>query len=349
MRVFPHRCVALRSGCGGSGVAPVDRIKPSWLSPQLWTLVKVTSLSFAATGAVLLVWDGFEHARFGDVSAEVWHRLHIIRGISTSVLVSVGVAWVLLRSGKRHEEERLHLQRELIRKERLAAIGELAGGVAHEIRNPIAGIGGALAMLAREIPQDDDSQEIMREIQQQLQRMDRLVGDLLSYARPGRVHPEWIHPHTILTQAASRVRQIDSLPESDLILDLDPGAEEVFADARELEHAFENLILNAFQAVATGGKVEVRTKQQKHRLRLLVIDNGCGIETANRERIFEPFFTTKARGTGLGLSLVRRAVEHNGGKVVVHSAEGRGSTFEMEFPTNGEAAPAGPNGAARAA
>ena len=316
-------------------MALFDRIKPSWMSPQLWMLVKVMSASFVATGAILLVWDGLEHARFAGVSADLLHRLHIIRGVSTGVLVSVGIAWVLMRSGKRYEEERLRLQRELIRKERLAAIGELAGGVAHEIRNPIAGIGGALTMLAREVPQDDDSQEVMREIQQQLQRMDRLVGDLLSYARPGRLHPEWIHPHTILTQAASRVRQLDGLPETDLILDLDPGAQEVFADARELEHAFENLILNAFQAVATGGKVEVRTKQQKHRLRILVIDDGCGIEAANRERIFEPFFTTKARGTGLGLSLVRRAVDHNGGKVFVQSAEGRGTTFEVQLPTNG--------------
>jgi signal transduction histidine kinase len=316
-------------------VALFDRIKPSWMSPQLWMLVKVMSASFVATGAILLVWDGLEHARFAGVGAEVSHRLHMIRGVSTGVLVSVGVAWVLMQSGKRYEEERLRLQRELIHKERLAAIGELAGGVAHEIRNPIAGIGGALTMLAREVPQDDDSQEIMREIQQQLQRMDRLVGDLLSYARPGRLHPEWIHPHTILTQAASRVRQLDGLPKTDLILDLDPGAQEVFADARELEHAFENLILNAFQAVATGGKVEVRTKQQKHRLRILVIDDGCGIEAANRERIFEPFFTSKARGTGLGLSLVRRAVDHNGGKVFVQSAEGRGTTFEVQLPTNG--------------
>jgi len=326
-------------------VAFFNRIKPSRMSPQVWTLVKVTSVSFVATGAVLLVWDGFEHASFAGVSVEISHRLHLIRGISTGVLVSVGVAWVLLRSGRRYEAERLRLQRELIRKERLAAIGELAGGVAHEIRNPIAGIGGALTMLAREIPKDDDSHEMMREIQQQLQRMDRLVGDLLLYARPGRLRPEWIHPHTILTQAASRIGQLYNLPESDLTLDLDPGAEEVFADARELEHAFENLLLNAFQAVvATGGKIEVRTKQQKHRLQLLVIDDGCGIEAANRERIFEPFFTTKARGTGLGLSLVRRAVEHNGGKVFVQSAEGRGSTFEVQFPTNGEAAPVVPNG-----
>jgi signal transduction histidine kinase len=314
-----------------------DRIRPARISPQLWTLLQVTSVSFLATGALLLVWDTVEHARFGGASTVFSHRLHIVRGISTGVLVSVGVAWVLLRSARRYEEERLRLQRELIRKERLAAIGELAGGVAHEIRNPIAGIGGALAMLAQELPDDEDNQELMLEIQHQLQRMDRLVGDLLSYARPGRLHPEWIHPHTILTQAATTVRQLDSLPDTDLVLELDPNAQEVYADARELEHAFENLVLNAFQAVETGGKVEIRTQQQKHHLRIAVTDDGCGIEAAHHEKIFEPFFTTKARGTGLGLSLVRRAVEHHGGKVVVHSEAGRGTTFEVLFPTDGPA------------
>jgi signal transduction histidine kinase len=317
-----------------------DRMRPARISPATWTLLKVTSVSFLATGALLLVWDTVEHARFAGASTLFSHRLHIIRGISTGVLVSVGVAWVLLRSARRYEHERLRLQRELIRKERLAAIGELAGGVAHEIRNPIAGIGGALAMLAHELPDDDDdSQEMMREIQHQLQRMDRLVGDLLSYARPGRLHPEWIHPHAILTQAASTVRQIDDLPDTDLVLELDPNAQEVYADARELEHAFENLILNAFQAVETGGKVEIRTQQQKHQLRIAVTDDGCGIEAAHHDKIFEPFFTTKARGTGLGLSLVRRAVEHHGGKVVVHSEARRGTTFEVLFPTDSQAAP----------
>jgi signal transduction histidine kinase len=302
----------------------------------------VMVLSFVVTGAVLLAWDAFEHAQLSHMSAEVLHRLHMVRGISTGVLVSVAIAWILLRSARHHEEELLRLQREFIHKERLAAVGELAGGVAHEIRNPIAGIGGALAVLAREVPQDDDSQEMMREIQQQLRRMDRLVGDLLAYARPGHLHPEWVHPHAILTQAANTVRQLDSLPDADLILDLEPIVHEVHADPRELEHAFENLILNAFQAVGVGGKVEVRTKQQRNRLQILVIDDGCGIDPVNQQKIFEPFFTTKARGTGLGLSLVRRAVEQNRGMILVRSAPGRGTTFEVLFPTNGDAPPAAP-------
>jgi len=267
------------------------------------------------------------------VSPEMVHRLHIVRGVSTGVLVSVGIAAVLLRSRRRYERRLLKLQRELIRKERLAAVGELAGGVAHEIRNPLAGIGGALNVLSQELPPDDESQELMEEMQNQVRRMDQLVADLLAYARPGRIDPEWIQVHAILRQAASSIRQLSTLPQADLVLDLDPNAREVFADARELEHAFENLILNAFQAISDGGRVQVRTRQLGDRLRIWIQDDGCGMDSDVQQRIFEPFFTTKARGTGLGLSLVRRAVDNQEGTISVSSAPSRGTSFEIAFPT----------------
>jgi signal transduction histidine kinase len=295
------------------------------------TLALVVVGSFLFTGALLRAWDELDHRLFG-VSEEPEQLLQMVAGISTSVVVSVGVALVLMRNRRRYERRMGALQQELIRKERLAAVGELAGGVAHEIRNPLAGIDGALTMLARELPDDDDSRELMEEMQLQVHRMERLVDDLLSYARPGRLHPEWVHVHTLLTQAAQAVRQLPSVPEADLVLDLDPSVGEIFADPRELEHAFENLILNAFQAVRVGGKVEVRTQGGNGLLTVSVADDGCGIEPGQREKIFEPFFTTKARGTGLGLSLVKRAVENNGGDISVQSAAGIGTTFEVSFP-----------------
>ena len=151
------------------------------------------------------------------------------------------------------------LQQELIRNERLAAVGELAGGIAHEIRNPLAGIGGALTMLAREVPANDDTQEVMSEIQQQIRRMERLVQELLAYARPGVLQPKWIDLHSILKQAIASASQRRSGPEVDLVLELDPKGPEVYADARDLEHAFENLVLNAYQAISKEGTIEVRT------------------------------------------------------------------------------------------
>jgi signal transduction histidine kinase len=225
------------------------------------------------------------------------------------------------------------LHRKLVRQERLAAVGELAGGIAHELLNPLAGIGGALTIVAREIPPDDEIQETMEEIQQQVRRMERLVVELLAYARPGQLQPEWVDVHSILTQAAASVSQLPSVPKADLVLDLDPRVPEIYADPREFEYAFENLIRNAYQAVTEGGKIEVRTRRVQDRVHVSVSDDGVGIEEDVRDKIFEPFFTTKARGTGLGLSLVQRAVENHGGEIAVHSTPGKGATFELVFST----------------
>jgi signal transduction histidine kinase len=299
-------------------------------------------LAFVTTGALLLGWDLIEHTYRPDASESFVHRMHIARGISTGVLVSVGIAALLLWNRKRHGHDVAALQRELIRNERLAAVGELAGGVAHEIRNPLAGIGGALAMLAREVPADDDTQEVMSEIQQQIHRMERLVQELLAYARPGVLHPEWIDLHSILKQAIASASQRRTGPEVGLVLELDPKGPEVYADARDLENAFENLVLNAFQAISEEGTIEVRTRYSGEDVLVSIRDDGSGMDAAIRDKIFEPFFTTKARGTGLGLSLVRRAVENYGGDIRVQSAPGEGTAFEFRIPTNRDPAAGAP-------
>jgi len=310
----------------------IEKLKSSRNTVEAWTLTSVTTLSFIATGALLLGWDMIEHAYLREMSGANVHRMHMIRGISTGVLVSVGIAALLLRSRMRHETSVQALQQELIRKERLAAVGELAGGVAHEIRNPLAGIGGALEILAREIPADDDTREMMEEIQHQLDRMERLVQDLLAYARPGVLHPEWTDLHAVLKQATTSVAQRPNVPKAELVLQLDERVPEIYADPRELEHAFENLILNAFQAIAEGGRIAVCTQRYDGSVRVSIRDDGPGMDPDVRERIFEPFFTTKSRGTGLGLSLVRRAIENYGGEISVESAPGTGTCFYVLLP-----------------
>jgi signal transduction histidine kinase len=302
-------------------------------SDRAWTLRWVTVLCFMATGALLFGWDLVEHTFLSGASSVSLHRMHIVQGISTGVLVSVGIASLLLQNRIRHEQHMTGLHRKLVRQERLAAVGELAGGIAHELLNPLAGIGGALTIVAREIPPDDEIQETMEEIQQQVRRMERLVVELLAYARPGQLQPEWVDVHSILTQAAASVSQLPSVPKADLVLDLDPRVPEIYADPREFEYAFENLIRNAYQAVTEGGKIEVRTRRVQDRVHVSVSDDGVGIEEDVRDKIFEPFFTTKARGTGLGLSLVQRAVENHGGEIAVHSTPGKGATFELVFST----------------
>jgi len=309
---------------------------------QFLTLRWIAILSFIATGALLLGWDLIEHTYQPNASESSVHRIHIARGISTGVLVSVGIAALLFRNRKRHEQNVTALQRELIRKELLAAVGELAGGIAHEIRNPLTGIGGALTMLAQEVPADDDTQEVMSEIQHQIHRMERLVQGLLAYAQPGVLRPEWIDLHSILKQAIASVSQRRTGPEVGLVLELDPKGPEVYADARDLENAFENLVLNAFQAISKEGTIEVRTRYSGEDVLISIHDDGSGMDAEVRDKIFEPFFTTKARGTGLGLPLVRRAVESYGGKIQVNSAPGEGTTFVFSIPTKAGSAAGAP-------
>jgi len=296
------------------------------------TLPWIAFLSFIVTGAVLLGWDLIEHTYQADASEVYVHRMHIARGISTGVLVSVGIAALLIRSRKRHDASVATLQQELIRSERLAAVGELAGGVAHEIRNPLAGIDGALTMLVREMPADVDTQEVMREIQKQIHRMERLVQDLLAYARPGMLRSEWVDVHSILKPAVEAIarRQIDS--KIDFVLDFDSDIPAIYADPRDLEQAFGNLLLNAVQAIPEEGTVEVRTRRCGGNIQISIRDDGIGMNGDVRDKIFEPFFTTKARGTGLGLSLVRRAVENYEGEIRVDSAPGEGSAFIFTLP-----------------
>ena len=298
-----------------------------------WALRWVMVLSFLAAGAVLFGWDLIEHARLSDTSNVSMHRMQVVRAISTGVLLSVGIASLLLRNRIRHEQQMTSLHRKLIRQERLAAVGELAQAMAQELINPLTGIGGALTVVAREIPPDNETQEAIEEIQQQVRRMERLVAELLDYARPGRLHPEWIDVHSILTQAAACVCQLPNVPKADFVLHLDPRAPEIYADPREVEYALENLIHNAYEAVTEGGKIEVRTRRVRDRIHVSVSDDGVGIEEDVRDKIFQPFFTTKARGTGLGLSLVHRAVENHGGEIAVHSTPGKGATFDLVFST----------------
>jgi len=313
------------------------------------TLRWIALLSFIVTGALLLGWDLIEHTYQSNASEVFVHRMHITRGISTGVLVSVGIAALLLRSRKRHDESVAALQRELIRKERLAAVGELAGGVAHEIRNPLAGIGGALTMLARELPADDDTQEVMFEIQKQIARMERLVQDLLAYARPGVLHPEWTDVNVILKRAITSTLQHPTDPKIEVVLELDPEVPAMYVDARDLEHALENLILNAFQAIPDGGTIKVQTRYCDKNVQISISDDGLGMDAEVRDQIFEPFFTTKARGTGLGLSLVRRAVENYDGEIRVNSAPGEGTTFVFSLPVRTDPAADDPKKAAPSA
>lgn len=241
----------------------------------------------------------------------------------------------------RAEIERLH-RTQMSRAEHLATLGELAAGLAHEIRNPLAGIAGAIDIIGKDLPAGSPSREVLGEVQREVRHIQQILADLLNYARP---RPPEIRPADLNETARHAValarQQIGARP---IEIELVPAAAPVDVphDAPALQQVLLNLLLNALQAIDGAGRVRVEVSTSDGFATLVVSDTGRGIRPEHLGSIFRPFFTTKGKqGTGLGLSLARRTVEAHGGRIEVESRLGQGSRFTVWLPAD-RAAPNGP-------
>jgi signal transduction histidine kinase len=232
-------------------------------------------------------------------------------------------------------EEKVKLERELAERERLAALGQMAATVAHEVKNPLSSI-KSIAQVMRE------DEAVRREygrdldlITGEIDRLSRSVSQLLSFSRPAVVAASSAPLREIIDIVLALARaEIDEREVSiSLCLTADPMLDGAAVAA--LKEILVNLLLNAVQAVERGGKIEIESGQTADdELRLTVTDNGLGIPRAMQEKVFEPFFTTKQRGTGLGLAIVARRVRELDGSIALQSpaADGRGTRFELTLP-----------------
>jgi signal transduction histidine kinase len=211
----------------------------------------------------------------------------------------------------------------LARSESLAQLGALSAAVAHELRNPLAGISGAIQMISRQMPQDDRRKPIMIKIEQQVRRLDALVTDLLDFARP-------------ITARATEVRLEDvARTVADLVQRDHPGVAVTIsgtgsasADLNLVHQVLLNLLLNAIQAMEGAGQVQVDIQPG----RVVVSDSGPGIPPENVDKIFSSFFTTKSRGTGLGLAICRKSAGAMGGQLTLGRGPLPGAAFVLELP-----------------
>ena len=221
------------------------------------------------------------------------------------------------------------LREQVRQQDRLAAIGKMAATVAHEIRNPLGGIRGFAALLARDVPEDDPRARLVEKILIGVKQLDRVVNDLLEYTRPLELQ---IRPWPCAELIESAWGFVDLAGKPIVFDSRIDAALFVHADADKMRQVFLNLLINAVQSMECGGNIRVEAVPEDHTVTLRVIDSGCGVPAEQIEQIFAPFFTTKEKGTGLGLAIASKIVEGHGGRLAVTSAPGAGSTFHVILP-----------------
>lgn len=242
---------------------------------------------------------------------------------------SWGLAIVIHRLAVREERNR----RELARREGLARLGELGASLAHEIRNPLAGIKG-FAQLIEKNPSDGRSAAHAGRVVAEARRLEELVNDLLSYARTGEPHRTRINAGEFVSQALDLIRD-EAGAQGVTIREDCPEGLMIGGNHDRLHQLLLNLCRNALQAMPDGGELRVALRKGAVGVELSVADTGEGIPAELGARLFEPFFTTRARGTGLGLALCRKIAEEHGGTISVESAPGKGSVFTLTLPGAG--------------
>jgi signal transduction histidine kinase len=220
---------------------------------------------------------------------------------------------------------------ELVRRERLALVGQLAGGVGHELRNPLGAIGNAVYYLRMRLGGGDDMKvhKHLAILETEVRRANKIVTDLLDFSRVKQPSRAPAQLNAIIRDILARQPQPSSLKrELDLIESLPP----ILVDPDQVGQVVQNLVINAIEAMPDGGTLTIRTWSTSDAVVASVSDTGIGIPPENLEKIFQPLFSTKTKGIGLGLAVSRRLIDANGGALSVESQVGKGSTFTAIFP-----------------
>ncbi|GMV96573.1 MAG: ATP-binding protein [Phycisphaerae bacterium] len=256
--------------------------------------------------------------------------LHKLMSLETAVMLE---SYRESYSSQVRQEERSVAEERITRSEHLAEVGQLAASLAHEIKNPLAGISGAIQVIRDAMRPDDPHRPIIREILGQINRLDAAVKDLLIYAKP---KPPAMAPcdlSPIVTRVVNLLRGMAIFRRVPVRFEPVAGLARVTADENQVEQVVINLLVNAAHACeAAGGAVSVSLSNRPNAVRLEVVDTGEGMDEKTAARAFEPFFTTKARGTGLGLSIVKKIVDAHGAAVTLTSARGAGTRVVVDFP-----------------
>jgi two-component system sensor histidine kinase PilS (NtrC family) len=235
--------------------------------------------------------------------------------------------------------EVMELEREVRRQERLAALGKMAAGLAHEIRNPLASMRGSVQVLAAELDLSPDQAQLMEIVLRESDRLNQIVSDFLVYARPPRTDRQVVDLAAILSETLALLRHSPELsPKHVIVEECDLGPVLYNGDPNQLRQVFWNLARNAIQAMPAGGKLTVILEAMpRHEVAITFSDTGQGMTREQQDRLFEPF-NSSTGGTGLGMAIVYQLVRDHNGRILVESEAGSGTRISIKLPGSGRVA-----------
>lgn len=224
------------------------------------------------------------------------------------------------------------LEEQLMRADKLSALGVLAAGIAHEIRNPLTGMKMIVQLLESDFSEDDSHREPLDIIQREIDRLESIIGNLLDFARPSKPKTVDVAPADVVDDCYKLIK--NQLNKQHIVFErnITDDCPLVTVDPDQLKQVFLNIMTNAIQAIGKDGKLSVNIEHIEERVKIAFDDTGCGIPHEKVREIFNPFMTTKEDGTGLGLSMAQRIVEEHGGSIEVQSTLGEGSSFIVYLP-----------------
>ncbi|HCD5425798.1 TPA: two-component system sensor histidine kinase ZraS [Klebsiella aerogenes] len=297
-------------------------------------MMKRCNSALAQPNVPQVIFIAFDSRELDAAQARGLRNMMIMLGAAALVIVATILAQFWFR---RYRRSRQQLQEAMARKEKLMALGHLAAGVAHEIRNPLSSIKGLAKYFAERTPPGGEAQELALVMAKEADRLNRVVSELLELVRPAHLNYQPVDINALIHHSLQLVSQDAQSRGIELQFTPRPELTTIKADPDRLNQVLLNLYLNAMQAIGRDGVIHVSASEaDRQRVKIVVKDSGKGMSDEELQAIFTPYFTTKADGTGLGLAVVQNIIEQHGGTIRAESQPGAGAIFTLWLPVDAQ-------------
>ena len=313
---------------------PSETVFGDWLNLLTQTFLLLAAIGLSAFS--FLTWRGWRRGMLqieyglNDISNNLSARIEPPPTLELGKISrSINDLTAHLEANLRREAE---LEKSLVKNEKLASLGRVAAGVAHEVRNPLASMKLKIQLAERNNFQPSKIEKTFAVLRQEIERLDNLVKKLLDLSRPTRLNFSPISLTELIRERLSLVNEKAAAQNARIEFAVENTPTELLADGERLAQVFDNLFRNALEAMPHGGEMKIALEKESDVYRIKISDTGAGLKDAERERLFEPFYTTKDGGTGLGLAISREIAQAHGGKIYSPVEARKGATFVVELP-----------------